>query len=93
MSPRRVQVCIPWLLPSSCSTHQPASYPEQELAVVFLWQKTGTITDHDVIPFQMILYDCVRLWSFALDVSLVGPGRCSLRGKCDRNQLAAHKDS
>lgn len=45
-----------------------------------------------MIPFQTILYDCVKLWSSALDVSLVGPGQCSLYDKCDRNQLAAHKD-
>lgn len=93
MSPQEGPGLHPLAPPSSCSTHQPASYPEQELAVVFLWQKTGTVTDHDVTPFQMILYDCVRLWSFALDVPLVGPGQCSLCGKCDRNQLAAHKDT
>lgn len=33
--------------------------PERELAVVFLWQQTGTAKHHGVIdPISHFLYDC-----------------------------------
>lgn len=50
--------------------------PERELAVVFLWQQTGTAKHHGVIdPISHFLYDCwcVRMRAGSLDVSPFDP--------------------